>query len=110
MDVNTGRSVGRSAAGDAGAVADVMRVLCDETRLRLLMLLGGGESNVSSLVERTGFDQPAVSHHLAILRRAGMVRARRVVPHVYYRLAEAPPATNLIRVAAGSGSVTVSPR
>ena len=95
---------------DVAAVAAAMHVLADETRLRLLLLLGGGELNVSALVHRTGFDQPSVSHHLAILRRSRMVFARRDGKHIFYRLALEPPPPHALRVTAGAATVSVSPR
>ena len=95
---------------NAAAVAATMQVLADETRLRLLLLLGGSELNVSALVARTGFDQPSVSHHLGILRRNRVVIARRAGKQVFYRLAVEPAAPHSLRVAAGACSVSVAPR
>jgi ArsR family transcriptional regulator len=57
----------------------VFRMLADEPRLRILMLLAGqGELNVSTLCEAIGQSQPATSHHLTLLRLAGLVKFRRV--------------------------------
>jgi DNA-binding transcriptional ArsR family regulator len=64
--------------------AKVLRAMGDPTRLRILRRLVAGEKNVSELVEELGADQPSVSHHLAILRRAGLVLERRRGKHVFY--------------------------
>src|SRR5678815_841340 len=85
------------------ALAEVIRVLADITRMRLLLILGEGEVNVTTLVERTGYDQPSVSHHLGILRRCRLVLARRAGKQVFYRLPDAPPAPDTICVDAGGG-------
>src|SRR5438309_6008832 len=53
-------------------LVQVARLLSDETRLRILFLLAQqGEIHVSDLCERLGQSQPAVSHHLALLRVSG---------------------------------------
>jgi DNA-binding transcriptional ArsR family regulator len=62
------------------------KLLSDETRLRVLsLLIQHGELNVRSLCEQLDQSQPAVSHHLALLRDAGLIRARRDGKHNYYR-------------------------
>ena len=48
------------------------RALGDETRLRLLEALTGGECNVAELMERMGLGQSLISHHLRSLREAGL--------------------------------------
>jgi ArsR family transcriptional regulator len=58
-------------------LATTMKALSDETRLRILALLAGGESCVCDIVEVIGVPQNLVSHHLSVLRRAGLVRDRR---------------------------------
>src|SRR3990172_10812516 len=70
---------------------DVMfRAFSDRTRLRILHLLGGGELCVCDLVDVLGVPQPKTSRHLAYLRKAGLVAARREGPWMHYRLAPAP--------------------
>ena len=63
-----------------------LRVLGDPTRLRLLGMLQGGESNVTSLCEQLSLPQPTVSHHLGLLRQAKLVRNRRSGKQVFYSL------------------------
>jgi ArsR family transcriptional regulator len=64
------------------------RALADRTRLRLLNLMGGDEVCVCFFVEILKTNQPKISRHLAYLRRAGIVDARREGPWIHYRIAE----------------------
>jgi ArsR family transcriptional regulator len=63
------------------------RALADPTRLRLINLMADQEMCVRHLVGVMNMPQPKVSHHLAYLRRAGIVSARRDGNWVHYRLA-----------------------
>ncbi|MEM7229064.1 MAG: metalloregulator ArsR/SmtB family transcription factor [Planctomycetota bacterium] len=72
-----------------GAVDDVVRVLrilADNTRVRVLMLLRSGELNVSALCDRLDLAQPTVSHHLGLLRTVGLVYNRRAGKQIFYAL------------------------
>jgi ArsR family transcriptional regulator len=60
--------------------------LADRTRLRLLNVLGNQEVCVCFLVEVLKTNQPNVSRHLAYLRRAGIVAARRDGKWMHYRV------------------------
>ncbi len=63
------------------------KLLADETRLRILFfLLEQRELNVRTLCEMLELSQPAVSHHLALLRVDGLIECRREGKHNYYRL------------------------
>jgi ArsR family transcriptional regulator len=64
------------------------RALADRTRLRLLSLMGPGEICVCFLVEILKTNQPKISRHLAYLRRAGIVDARREGQWMHYRIVE----------------------
>jgi len=64
------------------------RALADRTRLRLLNLMGGDEVCVCFFVEILKTNQPKISRHLAYLRRAGIVGARREGQWIHYRIAE----------------------
>jgi len=69
---------------------DVMfRAFSDPTRLRILHLLRGGELCVCHIVDVLGVPQPTASRHLAYLRRAGLVAARKEGLWSYYRLTRA---------------------
>ena len=71
-------------------LADLFRALADETRLRILGLLLGGEVCVCDIHESLRISQPKASRHLADLRRAGLVQTRRAGLWVHYRLADSP--------------------
>jgi len=63
------------------------KLLADETRLRILFyLLDSGELHVTALCDRLKQSQPAVSHHLALMRVAGLIEARRDGKHNYYSI------------------------
>ena len=64
------------------------RALADRTRLRLLNLLRTEEVCVCFFVETLKTNQPKISRHLAYLRRAGIVGARREGPWMHYRIVE----------------------
>ena len=63
--------------------------------------------NVGQLLKRLGCPQPTASHHLGLLKMAGMVSARRQGKHVYYRLPAPPPAPEIVRVATGPAVIIV---
>jgi len=65
-------------------LAQVFKLLSDETRLRILFYLAlspNGELHVTDLCQRLGQSQPAVSHHLALLRVSGLIESRREGKH-----------------------------
>ena len=64
------------------------RALADRTRLRLLNLIGNDEVCVCFFVEVLKTNQPKISRHLAYLRRAGIVGARREGQWMHYRVVE----------------------
>ena len=65
----------------------LFKALADRTRLRLLNLIGSDEVCVCFFVEVLGESQPKISRHLAYLRRAGVVAARREGKWMHYRIA-----------------------
>ena len=67
-------------------LAQMMRLLCEETRLRILFTLAGGERDVTGLWGPMRLPQATVSHHLSFLRLAGLVSTRREGKHIHYRL------------------------
>ncbi len=69
----------------------ILKVLADENRLRLLLLLQEKEIFVCQLMAVTGLSQPLVSRCLSLLEREGLVASRRQGKHVYYRLTKALP-------------------
>lgn len=67
-------------------LAPLFAALADRTRLRLLNLMNGREVCVCYFVEILGQSQPKISRHLAYLRRAGIVAARREGKWMHYRI------------------------
>jgi ArsR family transcriptional regulator len=70
----------------------VLKGLADSTRLRILGLLLTGEVCVCHIHESLKISQPKASRHLAYLRKAGLVDARRDGLWVHYRMAVLPDA------------------
>jgi ArsR family transcriptional regulator len=68
----------------------LFRALADPTRLRLINLMSEQEICVCYFIEVIGAPQPKISRHLAYLRRAGIVAARREGKWMHYRLASPP--------------------
>jgi ArsR family transcriptional regulator len=62
------------------------KALADETRQKIMALCCCCWLNVSDIVGALNVAQPTVSHHLGILRRAGLVHARREGKQVFYTL------------------------
>jgi ArsR family transcriptional regulator len=77
--------------------AQFFRALGDRTRLRLLNLMQADEVCVCFFVEILKTNQPKISRHLAYLRRAGIVDARRQGQWMHYRIIE-PPDTEAAQV------------
>jgi ArsR family transcriptional regulator, arsenate/arsenite/antimonite-responsive transcriptional repressor len=80
--------------------------LADRTRLRLLNLMNGREVCVCYFVEILRQSQPKISRHLAYLRRAGIVSARREGKWMHYRIERPvnPGALAILEAALGSFS------
>jgi ArsR family transcriptional regulator len=80
-------------------IAFLFKALADHTRLRLINLIGDDEVCVCFFVEVLKINQPKISRHLAYLRRAGVVSARREGKWIHYRLVEPPDshAANIFR-------------
>jgi ArsR family transcriptional regulator len=72
------------------SIAFLFKALADHTRLRLINLIGDDEVCVCFFVEVLKINQPKISRHLAYLRRAGVVQARRDGKWIHYRLVEPP--------------------
>jgi SAM-dependent methyltransferase len=89
-----GRARG-SSAGDGvstlGAAVDVLQLIGEPTRVRLLALLGSHELTVAEIVAVTQLAQSSVSTHLGKLRDAGLVRDRRAGASTYYAVSDTIP-------------------
>ncbi len=67
-------------------VNDILSLLADSTRLKILKILKKGEKNVSKIVESMKLSQPTVSHHLKKLEEAGLVLKRQYKRWVFYQV------------------------
>ena len=83
------------------AVEETYKALADRTRLRILALLMDGEVCVCDIHDTLRLPQPTASRHLAYLRRAGLVEARREGTWMHYRLADLDPVVREIVQTAG---------
>ncbi len=75
------------AAAAADTLAEAFKALGDPVRLRLLSLLAsatGGEVCACDLVEPVARSQPTVSHHLKVLKEAGLVTSTRRGANIWY--------------------------
>jgi ArsR family transcriptional regulator len=86
---------GRNRASAAGGAlsereiersAEILKALANPARLRLVILLVGGERSVSELCRLSGLKQSLVSQQLKNLRLNEIVERRKEVSNVYYRL------------------------
>ncbi|HZZ42218.1 MAG TPA: metalloregulator ArsR/SmtB family transcription factor [Tepidisphaeraceae bacterium] len=69
---------------DMEQLTALFRLLSDRTRLNILLLLGGGERNVTNLCNALNLPQPTVSHHLGLLRMNNIIGCRRNGKQVFY--------------------------
>lgn len=68
--------------------AAVAKAVAHEHRLELLEILAQGERSVETLASRAGLSIANTSQHLQLMRRAGLIEARRDGKYVYYRLSD----------------------
>jgi len=67
-------------------LASIFHVMGDLTRLKILINLQDGPKSVTKLVKKLKMPQPTVSHHLALLRMAGLVSTRKSGREVFYSI------------------------
>ena len=87
-------SIKRQEAAVKG-LAQVMKLLAEPNRLRILLSLGLQCRPVNDVIQATGLAQTNVSFHLRALREAGLVRAERRGPFIYYCLPD-PELLNIL--------------
>lgn len=75
---------------DVAGTLEVLDVIAEPTRRRILDAVRERECSVGDLVDRVGMHQPGVSRHLKILRDAGLVEVRRDAQRRLYRLRVEP--------------------
>jgi DNA-binding transcriptional ArsR family regulator len=66
----------------------LLKQVSDPTRLQVILMLADGEMHVGALCDQLGQSQPAVSHHLALLRHGGIIAPRRQGKNNFYGLTE----------------------
>jgi DNA-binding transcriptional ArsR family regulator len=66
----------------------LLKHVSDPTRLQVILTLAEGERHVGALCEQLSQSQPAVSHHLALLRHGGIITPRRQGKNNFYGLTE----------------------
>lgn len=66
----------------------MMKQVSDATRLQVVLMLADGEMHVGAICEALNLGQPAVSHHLALLRHGSIIAPRRVGKNNFYALTE----------------------
>ena len=78
---------------------DFAKVLGDETRQKIMALCCCKQLSVSEIVAQMGVTQPTVSHHLKVLRDAGLVQVERRGKEIHYSLNQEKLAQGCCRVA-----------
>ena len=68
------------------STVDFAKALADETRQKIMSICCCTSLSVSEIVEKLNVTQPTVSHHLKILREAGLVTVERRGKEIYYQL------------------------
>ena len=74
---------------DLRKTATLLKAMANIKRLEILFYLRHSELSVSDLQKRLKLGQSALSQHLAVLRKAGIVQTRRDKQHIFYRLGNA---------------------
>jgi ArsR family transcriptional regulator, zinc-responsive transcriptional repressor len=72
----------------AQQAAALLKQVSDPARLRVILMLTEGERHVGSISEELAMSQPAVSHHLALLRHGRIIVPRRQGKNNFYTLTE----------------------
>lgn len=90
----------REMAEHAHDAAQLLKALANENRLLILCKLAEGEKSVGELNEQVELSQSALSQHLSVLRRDGLVATRREAQTIYYSMATGP-ALNVINTLHG---------
>jgi len=84
---------------DFEEISEMLKALAHPIRLQIVIGLTKDECNVSKIQEKLGLPQSTVSQHLAILRRNGIVKARRDGVKVCYRVVD-PSVRKIVEIIA----------
>jgi ArsR family transcriptional regulator len=79
----------------SSAIVTALKAAAEPTRLRILLLLAGGELNVKDLTQILGQSQPRLSRHLKLLVEAGLVERFREGSWVYFHVSDRSPGGRL---------------
>jgi len=90
-------SMAEIAAPTLDLTLGILRAAAEETRLRILALLTGGELSVSDLTDILGQSQPRISRHLKLLVEAGLVERHREGAWAFFRLTDRGAASLILR-------------
>lgn len=83
---------------DFEAVAETLKQLCDAKRIRVFWLLCHEEYNVTALASVMEMSSPALSHHLRILKDAGLIISRKEKKEVFYKACDTEEARLMHRM------------
>jgi DNA-binding transcriptional ArsR family regulator len=72
----------------AKRASTLLKHVSDPTRLQVILILAEGEQHVGALCDQLNQSQPAVSHHLALLRHGGIIAPRRQGKNNFYSLTD----------------------
>ena len=95
--ISTGPKAAAGKKGPKGAdqrfqqarrAANLLKHVSDPTRLQVILILAEGERHVGALCDQLEQSQPAVSHHLALLRHGGVITPRRQGKNNFYSLTD----------------------
>ena len=95
--LNTKKATSKGARAENKAVlrkrqiqraAGLLKHVSDPTRLQVILILAEGERHVGALCAQLSQSQPAVSHHLALLRHGGLIAPRRQGKNNFYSLTQ----------------------
>lgn len=77
-----------SKSPDYRRTADLLKQVSDSTRLQIITMLAEGEKHVGALCDALSQSQPAVSHHIALLRHGRLIEPRRQGKNNFYALSD----------------------
>ena len=89
-------------------VAEVFKQISDGSRIRILWLLCHCEECVSNIAAAMNMSDPAVSHHLKLLKKSGLITSRREGKEIYYKLADSETAQLLHHIIEEMFRITLS--
>ena len=80
-------------------IAETFQLISDASRLRIFWLLCHSEQCVYNIAAAVDMSPPAVSHHLKMLKSAGLIKNRRIGKEIHYALADTDEAELVHRIA-----------